>query len=60
VAAADEMFSVERIAADFDSLPTLSQDAGDAELTSFVSMFFRQLAIAESAVERAPTEEITN
>lgn len=60
VAATGEMFSVERIAADFDSLPALSQDADAADLASFVAMFFRQLAIAESAAEQAPTEEITS
>jgi type IV secretion system protein VirD4 len=60
VAADGEMFSIERIAADFDSLPVLSHDAGDAELASFVSAFFRQLAIAESAAEQAPTEELTS
>jgi type IV secretion system protein VirD4 len=60
VADAGEMFSVERIAADFASLPTLSEDAGDADLANFVAAFFRQLAIAETAVESAPTAEITS
>jgi len=57
-AVAGEVFTLDRLAANFSSLPALTPDANSTELTAFVSAFFQLLEVESAVAQERPDEEI--